>query len=144
MTVEELKEEWGGARIYRVHLNEKEYKDFYCMQDARDFIAEQHTLLGELKRNEDRVEKLLMDYPEARKDDWVLYGAYLDNYTGVRSDITFGEIILEHKTLRLPSFASITRARRKVQARRPELKDTKTAIKREQAEDDFREFSKKW
>lgn len=140
---ERLKEEWSGTRIYRVHTD-KEYKDFYCEEEALEYYKEQKTLLGELKRIEDRVERLLEEYPEARKDDWVLYGAYLEDYTGVRKDITFGEIVLEHKGLKLPSFASITRARRKVQARRPDLKDTKTAVKREQAEDDFKEFSKIW
>lgn len=136
-----LREPWGGARIYRVHTG-KEYKDFYCESDALEYKKEQKTLLGELKTLMERVEHILEESEETRKDDWTLYGAYLDQYTDVDKEITIGQIILEHKLMELPSFASITRARRKVQERRPELKDSETAVKREDAEGEYREFAK--
>ena len=141
--IEILKDEWGGAKTYRLHKGKKEFEDFYCEADA-EARAKELGISLELKRNEDIVEKLLEKYPEARKDDWVLYGAYLNDYTNVAHDITYAEIMLEHKRLKLASFVSITRCRRKVQARRPELKDPKTAQKREEAEAHYKEFSKIW
>lgn len=139
--LQRLREPWGGARIYRVHTG-KTYKDFYCESDALEYKKEQKTLLGELKTVMERVEHILEECEETRKDDWTLYGAYLDQYTDVDKEITIGQIILEHKLMELPSFASITRARRKVQERRPELKDCETAVKREEAEGEYREFAK--
>ena len=90
--------------------------------------------IKELYRLEDVIEKILEKDETTRTDDMRLYFVYC-NYMFEKN----GELMLsfsfvnlfwnkwKREKLKIKSFASVERARRKVQARRPDLKDTPTA-----------------
>lgn len=65
------------------------------------------------------VKEILEHNPKAREDDFLLIGMVY--YRLYPVDFTFSYIAKHHKELKLPSFESITRARRKVQEEHPEL-----------------------
>ena len=69
---------------------------------------------------------------ETRIDDFILvYQVYKRYLTGLCFDAyTFKDVIENHKTLKLPSFESITRCRRKLQELHPDLASEKTKNKR--------------
>lgn len=70
----------------------------------------------------DKVEKLLRKYPELRDDDLLLYGAMCGNANRIVWHLPFGKVITNHKEYKLPSYESVTRARRKLQECIPELR----------------------
>ena len=65
------------------------------------------------------VKEILEKSLIARDDDFILIGMVY--YKLHPTDYTFSYIAKHHKELKLPSFESITRARRKVQEEYPEL-----------------------
>lgn len=79
----------------------------------------------------------LMDNEESRKDDNVLIVGVLKQ---MGYNTTQGLIELANEGI--PPFESITRARRKIQKEFPELKHKNTAVKREKAREDYKEFSR--
>lgn len=86
------------------------------------------------------VYKVLNKYPKTRDDDFELV---LKTYSTLCPSIlekNFGSILKEHKEYDLPSFESITRARRKVQAQYNELASQKTLIKRQELEEEYRNY----
>ena len=132
-SIEKIRDPWGGAITYRVKVG-KQAQDFYCEIDAKEYLKK-------LKTTEGKVERILESVPETNTDDWTLYCAYIDEYTDMRAaDIRLTDMMIWHK--QIPSFKTIERCRRKIHEKRPELKDGATAIKREQAEEVFKEFSK--
>ena len=50
--------------------------------------------------------------------------------------------MLNHKKYGFPSFGSVTRARRKIFEKHPELKPTETTKRRKKAEEEYKEYSK--
>ncbi len=59
--------------------------------------------------------------------------------SGIDTNMPFSELI---KLKNRPSFKSITRARRKVQAKHPELKDYQTSEIRKEEETKYKKFAK--
>lgn len=88
-----------------------------------------------MKKVESIVKELLEYYPATREDDFYLVGSV---YYMIKPEIktkTFLDIMKNHSFYGLPSFESITRARRKVQAENEELLSSKAKIrKREELE----------
>ena len=81
-----------------------------------------------LKTIEKKVRAVLEKNEDARNDDMVLYLA---------------EIITQHKYLGLPSFESVSRTRRKLQARYPELAGSRPVQKmRATGEKAYRRYAK--
>lgn len=102
-----------------------------------------------IKVLENKVLKVLEENEEARKDDFVLYGAVLQE-TGAYQrflDINHGfaptliAFLIHAKEIKAPAFESVSRCRRHIQELRPDLKDTKTAIKREEAEEEYKQYN---
>ena len=91
---------------------------------------------------ENTVLEILKNDIESRKDDFILISKVLEVTNPQTKDMTIGEVLLKAKELNLPSFLSITRARRKVFKKYPELvpEDIKTIRKKE--EQDYKEWSK--
>lgn len=86
------------------------------------------------------VHEVLTKYPSTRDDDFILV---LETYKELCPPLikfSFDVILREHKEYCLPSFESITRARRKVQAMYPELESYKTKLKRRSLEMEYRDY----
>lgn len=83
----------------------------------------------------------LMDNPKARGDDFILYNEVLKNF--IAEDMTLSTVLKHHVELRLPSFASIDRARRKLQKEHKELRPSESIRKiRKEEEQAYRAFAK--
>lgn len=71
------------------------------------------------------VKQILIENPATRDDDMLLYGAFLAKFMIVGVDETFYHVVQTAKERKIPSYESITRARRKVQEKEPLLQGTK-------------------
>lgn len=67
----------------------------------------------------------LVQSREARDDDFVLVNMVYDRINATTGSKSFDYVMRNHVFLGLPSFESITRARRKVQAARRDLQGSK-------------------
>lgn len=98
--------------------------------------------MNELETLEKEVKRILENIPETRDNDMILYYEYcLQNWVRptemykVFSDSDF------RKNKRVSVFESVSRARRKVRERNPELKATKVVQElREEKEEEFRNY----
>ena len=94
-----------------------------------------------LKNIEPKVTKILEEYPATRCDDWLLVKVFINEIVDVNS-ISFASVCEHHNDLGIPSFESITRCRRKVQATREDLVDPTVAAKRTELVEDYKEYAK--
>lgn len=85
------------------------------------------------------VRAILLENPRTRDDDMYLYSVFLAKFNLVRPEETFYEVMLSAKSRGLPSYESITRARRKVQEMEEYLRGEKRKARKEQ-EQKYREF----
>ena len=88
---------------------------------------------------EDLVYQILLENKRAREDDYILIAEYYYKINPEIVNLKFNYVFLAHKELNLPSFKSIERARRKVQAMYPELANTKTKILREKLREEYKD-----
>lgn len=89
---------------------------------------------------ENIVYTVLLKNKQARKDDFILILEVIREYCPVLLEYKFEIVFLEHKELGLPSFESITRARRKLQKLYPFLLDNETKKKREEIEKEYKNY----
>ena len=78
------------------------------------------------------VRQILLDNPETRDDDMLLYGAFLAKYRIVNAGETFYAVCATAKQRKIPSYESITRARRKVQEKEPLLQGKRRKARMEE------------
>lgn len=98
--------------------------------------------MSKLNTMEKIVLKILEDFPDTRKDDYILYYFVCRyNNTTVLTK-TLGTALLNHNELKLPSWETVTRCRRKIQEKRPDLVAPDTARKRHKEEETYREYAK--
>ena len=93
-----------------------------------------------LKMLEPIVYEILKDQPETRKDDYILIERVIDRIIPTQ-DLSFKNVMTNHKELGLPSLESITRCRRKLQAENPDLVDNETQGYREEKIDDYVQYA---
>ena len=74
-----------------------------------------------MKNYYNAVKEMLTEYPETRDDDMLLYARFCYKYEYVTSGDSFMSVMCNAKINKLPSFESVTRARRKVQENEPSL-----------------------
>ena len=74
-----------------------------------------------LKTLESKVKAILQKNEDARNDDMTLYLIVCNTYMKDVGAIPFAEVLEQYKYLGLPSFESVRRTRRKLQAKYPEL-----------------------
>lgn len=85
------------------------------------------------------VYNALMDKPETRADDFILSLEVYKHFVNI--EMSLATVFEHHIELGLPSFASIVRARRKLQRKYPELvNETATEI-RAQEETEYRSYA---
>ena len=85
------------------------------------------------------VHNALIDKPETRTDDFILVLEVLKNF--VTTDMSVEAVLEFHRELGVPSFASIVRARRKLQTKYPELINAKAAQVRAAEEKEFKAYA---
>lgn len=75
-----------------------------------------------MKNYYDEVKAILTKWPQTRDDDNLLWGQFLFTKGLVSTSETFYKVLSRVKADKLPSFESVTRARRKVQEKEPALR----------------------
>lgn len=94
-----------------------------------------------IKVLESTVKEILEKDPSTRSDDFILVTSVYQRLGKINDTQTFYCVMLSHIQLGLPSFKSITRARRKVQEKYPALRANKQMQdKREEQEQMFFEY----
>ena len=88
------------------------------------------------------VTEVLEESPLARSDDYVLMYLVCEKINNRLLDLPFGRVIFHHEAMRMPSWETITRVRRKIQKNRPDLVDKEAAKKRHKQEVVYREYAK--
>ena len=87
------------------------------------------------------VERALIENELAREDNFVLYVEVLKSFVKV-NELTFEELCLNHIALGVPSLETITRCRRKLQEKHPELVSEKAKEIRENEEELHLEYAR--
>lgn len=96
-----------------------------------------------LKTIERKVRTILAKNEDARNDDMVLYLVLCNACLKDAGALPLAEIMTQYKYLGLPSFESVSRTRRKLQARYPELAGSQPVRKKRSAgEHDYRRYAK--
>ena len=103
--------------------------------------------MKKIKKFESMVFEILYNIPITRSDDYLLYYLVVDEHfknnphLGDIEKITFAEIMHGHIAMNIPSYETITRCRRKVQEKHPELRSKTTERKRHKKEKAFRAYA---
>lgn len=96
-----------------------------------------------LKTIEKKVRAILEKNGDARNDDMVLYLALCNVCLKDAGAMPLAEIMTQHNYLGLPSFESVSRTRRKLQAKHPELAGNRpTQKRRATGERAYRKYAK--
>lgn len=92
---------------------------------------------------EEKVEYVLREYEDARKDDFILiYRVFKEVNENAVIRNPFYHIMLNHNQYGFPAIASIMRARRKVYEKYPEIKPEKVSKKRKEKVEEYKEYSR--
>lgn len=96
-----------------------------------------------LKKTNELVKEILTEEPKARNSDMHLYYMVCLKTNARVLGMPFSQVLMNLKKYNLPPFASVDRARRKVQKLYPELaSDKKVKEMREEQEEIYRKYSK--
>ena len=77
----------------------------------------------------DNVKELLQNYEQCRDSDMYLYGKYISIYYNELRNVLLAIAMQNSKRYKLPSYESVSRARRKLQENIPELRASEKAEK---------------
>lgn len=94
-----------------------------------------------IKGTEEVVLELLEENKKLRADDFYLYCAVIKRL-GVDTGKPFKEVMINHKQLKLPSFETVSRCRRKIQEQRQDLIDWSIAVIRANEKEKFIDYSR--
>lgn len=98
--------------------------------------------VDKLKRYEDIVKPILVSDVRAREDDWYLYGKVLYTLYPELETIPKHDLFLWHKQLGLPSYESVTRTRRRLQRKYPDLASERVRQKRLEEQEVYKEYAR--
>ena len=99
--------------------------------------------MNNLKTIEGRVRAILEKNEEARNDDMTLYLKVCNACLKGAGAMPFAEVMTQYKCLGLPSFESVGRTRRKLQAKYPELAgNARVRRLRAEGEKAYRKYAK--
>lgn len=85
------------------------------------------------------VHKALVYRPETRADDYILVLEVYKHF--ISAEMSLNTVLEHHIELGLPSFASILRARRKLQRKHPELVNDTMAEIREGEREEYKAYA---
>ena len=133
-----------GVCITKIYINIKNYLEFKRLfKQANEILKiideqiEEHEL-------QNKVLLVLEKYEETRSDDFKLY---FHVCRAINENVAimdrFSYVMLNHKELGFPSFESVTRCRRKIFEKYPNLKPKKVTKFREEKEEEFKEYARK-
>lgn len=91
-------------------------------------------MIRELYKTETEIEKILEEIKLTRTSDNLLFVAY---WMKKAPHVSFIDFWKEPKRYNASSYKTVERCRRKIQSRRPELKDSKITELRDNAEMDY-------
>ena len=96
-----------------------------------------------LYRLEDIVKPILEKSEEARNDDFYLYSEVLWELCPHALTVSAATLLRNNKALGVPSYKSVERVRRRIQAKCPEL-ESERAIKKRKKEEEvvYKEYAK--
>lgn len=95
-----------------------------------------------IQTTEDIVYNALLTNRHARQDDFILYGVVLKNI-GISLNDSLGSFLSTAKKRGfVPSFETVSRCRRKLQANNPDLVDEDVFAERKEAQERFKDWSK--
>ena len=98
--------------------------------------------MSKLKTMEKVVLQILEEKPATRKDDYVLM---LEVCNKLCPDVLYHEFrtaLYCHNALKIPSWETVSRCRRKIQAKRPDLDERETRKRRNEEEELYREYAR--
>lgn len=87
------------------------------------------------------VKAIMTRYPDTRDDDMRLYAIVVHQKTRLKPDVAFYEAMYNHSRYNLPSYESVTRARRKVQEKEEALRGKKYNDRKKRQEEYRLEYS---
>lgn len=100
------------------------------------------TMLDKLSKTENLVYQIMLEKLETRSDDFkLIYEVYTTLNNKVKY-LKFDIVMNDHKRFNLPSFHTISRARRKVFEKYPHLKPSGITEQRMDAEESYREYAR--
>lgn len=97
--------------------------------------------MSKLNTMEKLVLQILEDNPQARKDDYILMLLVCEKLGLSLLEEPFSTVMKYHKINGLPNWETVTRSRRKIQAKRPDLVSPETAKHRHEEEAEYREYA---
>ena len=97
--------------------------------------------MKKLKKIECIVEKILEIREDARKNDDILYVYVCEYFNRGVSSMTLKDFFMTRNKSTCPTYASVSRARRKVFENRPELKPKKVTEYREEMEEVYKDYA---
>lgn len=89
---------------------------------------------------ENAVLNCLVNDDRCKKDDFILYLSVIEAY-GLDTTMSIHSALKNHSVLKLPSFESVSRCRRKLQERDVSLKDDDTAKMRERERQEYEDYA---
>ena len=98
--------------------------------------------VNKLLKQEEIVKRILEKYPETRGDDFLLYAEVIREHRPELAELSVLDFFVAHKDLYCPSYESLSRVRRRVQGKHPELLSEKAKKTREQQEAVYRAYAK--
>lgn len=100
--------------------------------------------MAEFETAEVLVEKILEEKPSARFSDYNLFIEVVRRLNRKLLRLPAEEFFraVKHKENGVPKYETVTRCRRKIQAKRPELKEPHTAQKRAERETEFKDYAR--
>lgn len=97
--------------------------------------------MGKLNTVERIVEQILNVREDARENDDILYLCVCEHFHKGVSLMSLKDFLVVRNKMTCPNFASVTRARRKVFEKRPELKPKKITKLRKDAEREYVDYA---
>lgn len=129
-----------GAAVW-LNIRNRISKWFGRLKNAA--LSFMEVTMKNLKTIEKKVRAVLEKNEDARNDDMVLYLALCNVCLKDAGAMPLAEIMTQHKYLGLPSFESVSRTRRKLQAGYPELAGSRPVQKiRATGEKAYRRYAK--
>ena len=118
--------------------------ELYTVVTNKEAKGQKGTIVAMIKGTQsEKVRAVLEKNEDARNDDMVLYLALCNACLKDAGAMPLAEIMTQHKYLGLPSFESVSRTRRKLQARYPELAGSRPVQKmRATGEKAYRRYAK--
>lgn len=98
--------------------------------------------MSKLHTMENIVLQVLENSPAARADDYVLMWLVCQRVKPEITEKPFADVLYHHKLYGLPNWETVTRCRRKIQAKRPDLVSPETARKRHDEIEVYKEYAK--